>query len=78
MLSEYKYIFGVPKIGLHSYRLLDVAIIDYLMTIIASFMVSYITKIPVVLSTIGMFIMGILLHLLFGLDTNTIKYLRQS
>jgi|SaaInlStandDraft_6_1057023.scaffolds.fasta_scaffold63919_3 hypothetical protein len=78
MLSEYKYIFGVPKTGLHSYRLLDVAIIDYLMTIIASFMVSYITKIPVVLSTIGMFIMGILLHLLFGLDTNTIKYLRQS
>ena len=78
MLSEYKYIFGVPKTGLHSYRLLDVAIIDYLMTIIASFMVSYVTKIPVVLSTIGMFIMGILLHLLFGLDTNTIKYLRQS
>ena len=78
MLSEYKYIFGVPKTGLHSYRLLDVAIIDYLMTIIASFMVSYVTKIPVVLSTIGMFIMGILLHLLFGLDTTTIKYLRQS
>jgi hypothetical protein len=76
MLSEYKNILGAPRTGLHSYRILDTAMIDYVDTILMSFAMAYFTKVPLVLSTIIMFILGILVHLLFGLETNTVKYLR--
>ena len=32
--SKYKHILGIPKKGVHRYRLLGTAIIDYILTII--------------------------------------------
>jgi hypothetical protein len=75
MLTKYKNILGVPKEGIHAIRLLDAAAIDYIGTIIGSIIISYFTKIPLVLTTIAMFILGILAHLLFGVETSTVKYL---
>ena len=74
-LKEYKDILGKPKQGAHSYRILDVAILDYLMTISGAFIISYYTEIPVVITTIGLFTVGILLHILFGVPTNTTRWL---
>ena len=75
LLKEYKDILGKPKQGVHSYRILDVALTDYLMTIVLAFMLSYYTEIPVVITTIGLFTVGILLHILFGVPTNTTRWL---
>ena len=36
---------------------------------------TYMTKIPLVLTTIGILILGIIMHYLFGVETNTLKYL---
>ena len=74
-LKEYKDILGKPKQGVHSYRILDVALTDYLMTIIGAFIISYCTEIPVVITTIGLFVIGILLHIIFGVPTNTTRWL---
>jgi len=74
-LKDYQDIFGKPKQGLHSYRILDVAIVDYMMTIIGAFVISYYTDIPVILTTIGLFTVAILLHILFGVPTNTTRWL---
>ena len=74
-LKEYKDILGKPKQGVHSYRILDVALTDYLMTIVGAFIISYYTEIPVVITTIGLFNVGILLHIIFGVPTNTTRWL---
>ena len=73
--SRFKDILGIPMEGIHSYRFLNTAIVDYSMSIILAFVIAYYTDIPLVLTTIGVFILGILLHMLFGVDTSTIKYL---
>lgn len=73
--SLYKNILGIPGKGVHKYRFLDSAIIDYLLTIIVAGITTYISKIPLVLTTILWLVLGIVFHILFGVETNTLKYL---
>jgi len=75
IFSQYDKLFGVIGKGVHKYRFLDVALVDYYMTIFGAMLITYITKIPLVITTIGLFILGIILHYLFGVETNTLKYL---
>ena len=72
--KKYSDIFGLPNTGAHSYRILDTAIIDYILTILLAIFLTHITKIPLVITTIFSFILGIILHILFGVETNTLKY----
>lgn len=75
MLCKYKNIFGVPGQGFHSMRLLDVAMFDYVGTILLAVIVSKFTKIPLVLSTILMFVLGLVLHWVFCVPTSALKFL---
>lgn len=75
IFSKFKNLFGESNKGIHKYKLLDTSIIDYLLTLVLAFLVSYFTKLPLVLSTIFSFILGIFLHILFGVETNVVKYL---
>jgi hypothetical protein len=75
-LSQFSKIFGIPGKGLHKYRILDVASVDYFLTLIGSFILSYLTKVPLVLATIGLFILSIIVHILFGVPTSSVEYLR--
>jgi hypothetical protein len=68
-------LFGEPNTGVHSYRFLNIAIVDYVLTILLAGLVSYMYMIPLDLITILLFILGIMLHVLFGVNTATIKYL---
>ena len=74
-LHKYKDIFGKPKQGAHQYRFLNTALVDYVFTIIGAIILTYFSGIPLVLTTIILFILGIVLHVLFGVPTNTTKYL---
>ena len=74
-LKKYKDIFGKPGEGIHKYRFLGTAISDYLLTILAAVIITYFTKIPLVLTTILAFVLGILFHVIFGVETNTTRYL---
>ena len=74
-LSKYSNIFGKPNTGLHQYRILDTAIVDYIGTIIIAMIITYFTDIPLVITTILSFVISILLHILFGVATNSVKYL---
>ena len=73
--SAYSTIFGLPGKGAHRFRFLNTAIIDYLLTLFLACVTTYLTLIPLVLSTIGWFILSIIIHMLFGVDTNTLRYL---
>jgi hypothetical protein len=75
MLCKYKDILGIPGKGVHSYRFMDTAVVDYLGTILLAVILTKYTKIPLVLSTILMFILGIVLHVLFCVPTGATRYL---
>ena len=74
-LTKYKDIFGKAGEGVHQYKFKGTSIVDYLLTIIGAFIITYYTDIPLVLTTIGLFLIGILLHYLFGLETQVIKFI---
>jgi hypothetical protein len=75
MFCKYKDIFGIPGKGFHSVRLMDVALGDYIGTILLAILMSHVTKYPLVLTTIFMFILGLLLHILFCVPTSASKFL---
>ena len=75
MFCKYKDIFGIPGKGFHSLRLMDVALGDYIGTILLAILMSHVTKYPLVLTTIFMFILGLILHILFCVPTSASKFL---
>lgn len=69
-LSE---IFGKVNEGVHSYRFLNLAIIDVIMTIIGAFIIAKIFNINFWIILIFLFILGIILHRLFCVNTTINK-----
>jgi len=76
--KRYKNIFGNPGEGIHKYRFLNTAIIDFIGAIVLACLMTYITDIPLVLTTIWSFELGLLLHVLFGVETSSVKYLKSK
>ena len=74
-LSKYKNIFGYPGKGIHQYKFKGTAIVDYVLTIAGAFIITYYTDIPLVITTIGLLLLGIILHYLFGIRSQAIQYL---
>jgi hypothetical protein len=71
---KYKDILGVPNEGFHSIRIGKFALLDIIGTIIIGYLIpttifKYSDKTIIILSIIIMFIIGILSHLLFCINT---------
>jgi hypothetical protein len=77
-LCPYKYILGVPKKGVHKYRFLGVAVVDTLMTIIGSLVLSYIFNWNFLITFITFFIVGEILHYIFCVPTAIMLFLFPS
>lgn len=73
--SKYKNSLGIIGKGIHKYRFINTAIIDYILTILVACITTYFSNIPLVLTTIMWLVIGIILHILFGVQTNTLTYL---
>ena len=71
----YKDSFGKPTEGLHAYRFMNIAVVDVLMTVIVSFILSnvFATSFWKVLGSL--FILGIVLHRLSCVRTTVDKLL---
>ncbi len=74
-LCQYKDIFGKPKEGAHSYRIFDIAIVDVAFTLIGAYVISYYFDLPLLPTTISLFILGIIMHYMFCVDTTINKLL---
>jgi hypothetical protein len=74
-LCKYKNALGVPNNGIHSYRLLNIAIVDVILTIIGSWFISVFFKISLIRSLIFLFLLGIILHRIFCVRTTIDKLL---
>ena len=73
--GKFKDMFGVPGKGVHKYNMMGTSIVDYVLTLILAFVWTYFTGFPLVLSTILWFLVGMLMHILFGVKTHALEYL---
>ena len=74
-LCKYKDILGKPGQGVHSFRIFNIAIVDVLLTIIAAYVLSILTKLNIFYALIFMFILGIISHRIFCVRTTIDKLL---
>lgn len=76
MLCKFRYIFGEERKGFHSFRVLDVAIGDLLLTILASLCIAYVYKVNFFVTLLVALIIGIIAHRLFCVNSklNTIIF----
>jgi hypothetical protein len=70
-LCPLKHIFGIPREGVHSWRIVgDSAGVDYFGTIGISILITYLTGMPIDLVTICVFLTSMFFHWLFCVPTN--------
>ena len=74
-LCQYKDIFGKPNEGAHMYRLYDIAIVDVIFTILGGIIIAYIFNVNYVQTIILLFILGIIMHRMFCVDTTINKFI---
>jgi hypothetical protein len=71
----FKNLFGAPGTWVHQYRFMDIAIVDVLATLVASFVISKVSGYPLLNVTVFMFLLGIILHRIFCVRTTVDKIL---
>ena len=74
-LCKYKNMFGEPGKGAHSYRFFNIAVVDVVLTILAAYFLSWMTKISFFYCAIALFILGIIAHHVFCVRTTIDKLL---
>jgi len=74
----YRTIFGVPNKGIHRFKLLGTSIVDYVLTLVSAAITTWLFGVPLVLSTVAWFVLGTACHVLFGVETQLVKYLGLS
>ena len=74
-LCPYKNMFGKVGEGIHSYRILDIAIMDVIQTILGGIFIAWLTKISVYYTIHGAFLLGIIAHRAFCVRTTVDKLL---
>lgn len=76
-LCQYSDLFGKPNTGLHTYRFLNIAIVDVIATfLLGIFIKEYFLKDTSILYiNIFLFILGIIIHRMFCVETTIDKIL---
>jgi hypothetical protein len=76
MFCKYRHIFGEERKTFHSLRVLDVAVGDFVGTIIIGVLIAYVFQINTLITCFGLFVVAIFLHRLFCVNTkiNTILF----
>jgi len=69
MGCPYAFIFGKPSEGVHSTRFAGYAVVDSVLTVLAALLITYVWGVKLWKSVIGLFILGEILHYLFGVQT---------
>ena len=75
-LCAYKDIFGKPGEGGHSYRILNIAVVDVALTVLAAKIISiYYKGMTFTQITIALFVIAIILHYAFCVNTTVNRVL---
>ena len=74
-MCKYKNIFGEPGKGNHSYRIIDIALVDLFATILVAYIISKYNKLNFVKVLLILLLIGILFHHAFCVETTIDKIL---
>jgi hypothetical protein len=69
MSCPYKFLLGIPGKGFHSKRFMGLALYDTLGTFIIAVVIAFVFKFSVWKTVLFLFVLGELLHYLFGTQT---------
>jgi hypothetical protein len=69
MLCKYRHIFGIEKESIHSIRLLNIAVVDMLLTMIAAFVFALYIRVSFLLVFLILMIIATIIHRLFCVNT---------
>lgn len=75
MLCKYKNLFGEVGKGIHSYRLFNISTVDVLLTILGAYFLSFFLKYKFIYILLTLFLLGIILHRIFCVETTIDKIL---
>jgi len=80
-LCDYKDIFGKPREGAHSYRILDIAVVDFLLTIVLAYITTLLFKrngknVNFFYSLAMWLVIATFLHWLFCVDSTFVRWLK--
>jgi hypothetical protein len=70
---KYRHIFGIEKEGVHQYRLLNVAIVDTVLTMLFAFALALYFKVSFLFVFFILLVIATLLHRLFCVETTLTK-----
>ena len=76
-LCNYKDFFGEARTGVHSYRFMDIALFDLILTLIVAYILSQVTQSSFWKLTLSLFLLGIFLHWVFCVPTTINQLLGQ-
>jgi hypothetical protein len=71
-LCKYKSILGNPGVGVHSYRLFNLAVVDVALTVLLAYLLSVWKRWTFWKTFVGLFVLGEILHYIFCVDTAVI------
>ena len=69
MPCPYANILGKPNTGVHSIRIFGLALVDTVLTILGAYVIAKAYKINFYYSFIGLFVLGEILHYVFGVKS---------
>lgn len=78
MSCPYANILGEPNTGVHSIRVLGIALVDTVLTVLAAYVIAKAYKINFWYSFVGLFVLGEVLHYIFGVNTAFLRMINLS
>lgn len=69
MGSDLANIFGAPRTGVHAYRVFDVAVVDFGLTMVAAYALARTQGWSFVHTAIGLLLLSVPIHTIFGVQT---------
>jgi len=75
-LCKYKSILGISGVGVHSYRLFNLPVVDVALTVLLAYLLSVWKRWIFWKTFIGLFVLGEILHYIFCVDTAVIVAMR--
>lgn len=72
---KYKDLLGKPGTGFHSFRIGGIAVGDTIFVFICCIIISYLFDYSLLITTLGIFLLGIIVHRMFCVRTTVDKLL---
>ena len=74
-MCKYKNLFGEPRAGLRKYRIMDIAVMDTVVTVAFVAVLSWAFSWPFWWTLLAVFVLGIVVHRMFCVRTGIDKWL---